>query len=182
MTQKRFYEIDSQILGLKTIQDKNKRYTFPPLKTEKNHMFLKALNELSTDCSQLKKENAELKVKVDFYKDFQKDERELDKENEELKQKIISLEDARYSYKQDWKQASADCELYKEGIDSLKDENKGLIEENGQLKQSEDNLYTFFIQWFEEERGIYQEEFCEWWNAIQKGKTKFNEWEDDDDC
>lgn len=56
-----------------------------------------------------------------------------------------------------------------------------LSEENEELKQSEDNLYTFFIQWFEEERGIYQEDFCEWWNAIQKGKTKFNEWEDDDD-
>lgn len=54
-----------------------------------------------------------------------------------------------------------------------------LADENEQLRQSEDNLYTFFIQWFEEERGINQEEFCEWWNAIQKGKTKFNGWEED---
>ena len=68
MTKKRFYEINSQILGLKTIQDKNKRYTFPPIQTEKNHMFLKALNELSTDCSQLKKENDELKEKYKVYK------------------------------------------------------------------------------------------------------------------
>ena len=66
---------------------------------------------------------------------------DLSKENEQLKQKIISLEDARYSYKQDWKQASSDCELYKDEIKFLKDENKGLIEENEKLKQQVQNIH-----------------------------------------
>ena len=70
-----------------------------------------------------------------------------------------------------------DCfgDVRTEDADKFIDLINGLIEENEQLKQSKDNLYTFFIQWFEDERGINQEEFCEWWNAIQKGKTKFNE-------
>ena len=99
MTEKRFYEINSQILGLKTIQDKNKRYTFPPLKTEKNHMFLKALNELVADCNILKKENEQLKQQVrnisDQRNEFHRGAREnanrigkLEKENEQLKQYI----------------------------------------------------------------------------------------------
>ena len=73
-------------------------------------------------------------------------------ENKQLKQKIISLEDARYSYKQDWKQASADCELYKDEIDLLKDENKGLIKENEQLKQILNELSNMLQ--FDVENGI----------------------------
>lgn len=69
MTTKRFYEINSQMLGLKTIQDKNRRYTFPPLKTEKNHMFLKALNELVVDYNILKKENEQLKKRIKVLED-----------------------------------------------------------------------------------------------------------------
>ena len=61
-------------------------------------------------------------------------------ENEQLKQKIISLDDSRYSYKQDWKQASMDCDVYKDEINSLKDENKGLIEEKEQLQKKINNL------------------------------------------
>ena len=65
---------------------------------------------------------------------------DLSKENEQLKQKIISLEDARYSYKQDWKQASMDCDVYKNEINFLKDEKKGLIEENEQLRKDATTL------------------------------------------
>ena len=61
-------------------------------------------------------------------------------ENEQLKQKIISLDDARYSYKQDWKQASIDCDVYKDEINYLKDENKRLIGEKEQLQKKIDNL------------------------------------------
>lgn len=96
MTTKRFYEINSQILGLTTIQDKNKRYTFSPMKTEKNHMFLKALNELSTNCSQLKKEcygnldgletYKELYLDLsEKYSNLEADFNDLQKENEQLK-------------------------------------------------------------------------------------------------
>ena len=102
MTTKRFYEINSQILGLKTIQDKNKQYTFPPIKTEKNHMFLKALNELVTDCHSLQKENGELKQENEKYKQFfnipVKDDgssmciMEMLEENEQLKTQLDCIQ------------------------------------------------------------------------------------------
>lgn len=52
----------------------------------------------------------------------------LVEENEQLKE-------AKYEYKQDWKQASANCDLYKQEISFLKDELKGFEEENEQLRQ-----------------------------------------------
>ena len=53
---------------------------------------------------------------------------ELAEENEQLKE-------AKYEYKQDWKQASANCDLYKQEINFLKDEIKGFEEENENLRQ-----------------------------------------------
>lgn len=58
MNEKRFYETDSKIDGLKVIIDKDKYYTFPPLKKEQNHMFLKALNEISEHNDMLEYEIA----------------------------------------------------------------------------------------------------------------------------
>lgn len=90
---------------------------------------------------------------------------DLEKENKQLKQKINSLKDARYFYKQDWKQASADCEIYKDEIDILKDENEGLIKENEQLKaqlycDDEDGVcnickYHYLVKDDEVELGYY---------------------------
>lgn len=45
--------------------------------------------------------------------------------------------------------------------------------ENEELKESMNNLYNYFTQWFEEERGMYYDDFDEWWCNISKGETKF---------
>lgn len=47
-----------------------------------------------------------------------------------------------------------------------------LNDENEQLKQSMDNLFDYFAKWFEEERGIYIEEFSEMWDTIKIGENE----------
>ena len=64
----------------------------------------------------------------------------------ELWEKNEQLKEAKYGYKEDWKQASANCDLYKQEISFLKDEIKGFEEENDQLKsllkEAEDEIKT----------------------------------------
>lgn len=54
----------------------------------KKEEFLSKWSIVHTENIQLRQENEQLKRKVDFYKYFQKDERELEKENEYLKKSI----------------------------------------------------------------------------------------------
>lgn len=44
--------------------------------------------------------------------------------------------------------------------------------ENEQLKQGMDKLFDYFAKWFEEERGVYIEDFIELWKSIQKGDVE----------
>ena len=54
----------------------------------------------------------------------------LNDKNKELQYKLRNCEDARQSYKQDWKACSSYCDEYKSKINSLKDKVEDLIEEN----------------------------------------------------
>lgn len=67
---------------------------------------------------------------------------ELNDENKELKYKLRNCEDARKSYKQDWKACSSYCDEYKNEIISLKDEVEGLIGENKEFKKENEQLQT----------------------------------------
>ena len=81
------------------------------------------LNELFNKTEQLKKENEELKSEI-----IEKD-------------KIIAnLKDARQSYKQDWKACVSYCDGYIAEIHALKDNIKGLEEENEWLNQENQKL------------------------------------------
>lgn len=64
----------------------------------------------------------------------------LAEENKKLKYKLRNCEDARASYKQDWKACSSYCDEYKNEIISLKDEVEGLIGENKELKKENEQL------------------------------------------
>ena len=80
---------------------------------------IKRLNELYDSNKQLKKENENLKQKVDFYTYFQKDARELEKENEQLKKENKKLQ-GEYD-QQLWLYNGLGCEY-----DHLKAENEQL--------------------------------------------------------
>ena len=54
------------------------------LKQQREELFYRE-RDTKNEWRELKKENEQLKQKVNFYKDFQKDARELEKENEQLK-------------------------------------------------------------------------------------------------
>ena len=61
-------------------------------KLKKENQRLNALCvQYGFEMGGLAEENEELKTKVDFYKDFQKDARELEKENEQLKREKMLL-------------------------------------------------------------------------------------------
>lgn len=68
--------------------------------------------------------------------------KKVEKENKELQYKLKSCEDARQSYKQDWKACSSYCDEYKSQINSLKDKVEDLIEENQDNKAMIDFLDT----------------------------------------
>lgn len=59
----RFVEIDSKIEGLKVIIDNEDTYSFCPLTKEQNHMFLRALNNLSENCEWLEEKIVDLRVR-----------------------------------------------------------------------------------------------------------------------
>ena len=47
-----------------------------------------------------------------------------------------------------------------------------LEKENEQLKTQMENLFNYYAKWFEEERGIYIEEFDSWWKSLKKGDVE----------
>ena len=47
-----------------------------------------------------------------------------------------------------------------------------LADENEHLKQSMDKLFDYFQKWFEEERGVYIEDFIMLWNGIKEGDVE----------
>ena len=56
--------------------------------------------------------------------------------------------------------------------DLLNEQSEDIIRlenENEELKQKMDNLFNYFREWFEVERGIYSEDFTELWKTIQNG-------------
>jgi len=75
-------------------------------------------------------------------KRLEKENKELKEENEQLKIKLENVEDARKSYKEDWKACTAYCDEYKNEIHDLKDNINGLLEKNEQLKQEINMLKT----------------------------------------
>ena len=65
--------------------------------------------------------------------------------------------------------ATGDDESYRiseacEKLNELNDENK-------KLKDEQERLFQYFSQWFEEERGIYYDEFIELWNSIKNSEN-----------
>lgn len=87
----------------------------------------------------------------------------IKQENKDLKYKLRKCEDARQSYKQDWKSCSSYCDEYKNKIISLEDEVKGLLEENKELNS---------IKRFAENNGIdifnIEEAFRKCWDDNAK--------------
>ena len=106
------------------------------------------LNGLSEENEQLKCEVYSYKCSTETNKeiieDLHKEYKVLEKENKELQYKLRKCEDARQSYKQDWKACSSYCDEYKSKIISLKDEVEGLIEENKELKKQVDEMINIF--------------------------------------
>ena len=82
MTEKRYYA-HKHLLEDNEVHDRI-CHNFMGLDETVEHM-----NTQYWKYKQLKKENEELKQKVNFYKYFQKDARELEKENEQLKQALL---------------------------------------------------------------------------------------------
>ena len=80
----------------------------------------------------------------------------LHEENQQLRK------DAKY-----WQKSSAYWSRQESKTDI---ENDKLREENEQLKQSMNKLFDYFAKWFEEERGTHIEDFCSFWEDIQKGE------------
>ena len=68
MTENKRFEIKQSAMNNNryVIHDSKKEYTFPVLDSTLNHMFCKALNELSDENEQLKQHNVELINKIDF--------------------------------------------------------------------------------------------------------------------
>lgn len=99
------------------------------------------LNELQEENKRLKSINQNY---CNYIGDFEDDFIRLAEENKELKYKLRNCEDARESYKQDWKSCSSYCDEYKSKIISLKDEVEGLIEENKELKEQVDEMINIF--------------------------------------
>lgn len=61
------------------------------------------------------------------------------------------------------------CHSYLSSKTTVEDRNEKLYKENEQLKLEMDNLFNYFAKWFESERGVYIEEFIEFWENIKKG-------------
>ena len=90
--------------------------------------------ERSKALSKLQKENEQLKQKVNFYKDFQKDARELEKENEQLKKLLECSREEANDYCEELMEKDEFIQLYKRQRDEV-------IEENKHLKKQSKLLY-----------------------------------------
>ena len=125
------------------------------------------INELNEENEQLKHDATVLICSNQEYRE----------ENGKLKEKIKSLNDARLSYKEDWKSASAYCEEYKDGISHLKDDVNGLIEERNELRKENEELKS--IKNFAERNGInifkIDEAFHKCWDDNSKLTEENNE-------
>ena len=97
MTEDKRFEIKQSVMDNNryVIHDSKKEYTFPVLDSTLNYMFCKALNELSDENEQLRKENDMLscELSVSANKEISRNCRivELEEENEELKQHNTEL-------------------------------------------------------------------------------------------
>ena len=47
---------------------------------------------------------------------------------------------------------------------------EGLLQENKELKEQLNNLFHYYCEWFEEERGIYPGDFARAWQSIADGE------------
>ena len=92
MTENKRFEIKQSAMNNNryVIHDSKKEYTFPVLDSTLNYMFCKALNELSDENEQLRKENDMLscELSVSVNKEISRNCRitELEEENKQLKQ------------------------------------------------------------------------------------------------
>ena len=92
MTEDKRFEIKQSVMdnNIYVIHDSKKEYTFPVLDSTLNYMFCKALNELSDENEQLRKENDMLscELSVSVNKEISRNCRitELEEENKQLKQ------------------------------------------------------------------------------------------------
>ena len=92
MTENKRFEIKPSAMdnNIYVIHDSKKEYTFPVLDSTLNYMFCKALNELSDENEQLRKENDMLscELSVSANTEISRNCRiaELEEENEQLKQ------------------------------------------------------------------------------------------------
>ena len=100
---------------------------------------------------------------------------ELYDENQKVQYKLRNCEEARKSYKQDWKACSSYCDEYKNEIISLKDEVEGLIEENKELKL--DNDIKFWKHQFMMKYNTTQLIMYELAKAIEEGYEVSNEFQ-----
>ena len=97
MTENKRFEIKQSAMNNNryVIHDSKKEYTFPVLDSTLNYMFCKALNELSDENEQLRKENDMLscELSVSANKEISRNCRiaELEEENEQLKQHNTEL-------------------------------------------------------------------------------------------
>ena len=97
MTENKRFEIKQSAMDNNryVIHDSKKEYTFPVLDSTLNYMFCKALNELSDENEQLRKENDMLscELSVSANKEISRNCRiaELEEENEQLKQHNVEL-------------------------------------------------------------------------------------------
>ena len=97
MTEDKRFEIKQSVMDNNryVIYDSKKEYTFPVLDSTLNYMFCKALNELSDENEQLRKENDILscELSVSANKEISRNCRiaELEEENERLKQHNTEL-------------------------------------------------------------------------------------------
>ena len=97
MTEDKRFEIKQSVMDNNryVIHDSKKEYTFPVLDSTLNYMFCKALNELSDENEQLRKENDMLscELSVSANKEISRNCRiaELEEENKELKQHNTEL-------------------------------------------------------------------------------------------
>ena len=97
MTENKRFEIKQSAMDNNryVIHDSKKEYTFPVLDSTLNYMFCKALNELSDENEQLRKENDMLscELSVSANKEISRNCRivKLEEEYEQLKQHNVEL-------------------------------------------------------------------------------------------
>ena len=68
------------------------------------------------------------------------------------------------------KQLKETTDLLDKEINTSENAFEGLLLENKELKEQLNNLFHYYCEWFEEERGVYPGDFAQAWQSIADGE------------